>query len=248
MVRGAVTNALTTLFGKVQDAMGRFGSERAASLEELAAQLSVSTSTLERWIRQGRIPVRIEHGRCRYDQQQLDSWLSTHSLETAGHEAQASLDSLAECIRRGGVHRLPKTADREELLRECAHRMPLADSEELFRLLLEREQLASTGLGRGVAVPHPRSPVSGVGALPIIGVFFPESPVDMGAIDGQPVFVLFVVISPAVRLHLQLLSRLAFCLKDDDFLAFLATRPDPDTLVKRIETFESSLANRAGER
>ena len=182
---------------------------------------------------------------CCYDERQLTEWLKTHGLLPPPVEAPTELDSLCRCIERGGVHHLEPAPDIEQVLWQSANRLPVPEPRVLFELLVERERLASTGLGRGIAVPHPRSPLEGIAPAPTIGVFYPTEPIRMGAIDGQPVFALFVLLSPTVRLHLQVLSRLAYCLKDDDFIGFLHSRPGRAALCTRLEDLDSSLANRA---
>jgi PTS system nitrogen regulatory IIA component len=61
------------------------------------------------------------------------------------------------------------------------------------------------------------------------------------AVDSRPVFVLFLLLSPTPREHLQILSRLSFCVRDDAFVAFLKDRPDTDDFFARIAAFEQAL-------
>jgi PTS system nitrogen regulatory IIA component len=69
---------------------------------------------------------------------------------------------------------------------------------------------------------------------------FLEQPVDFGALDGQPVSILFTLISPTVRAHLHLLSRLAFTLREPRFKAAVSTQ------ASREEIFEALSAAEAG--
>ncbi|MBF0574296.1 MAG: PTS fructose transporter subunit IIA, partial [Desulfamplus sp.] len=47
--------------------------------------------------------------------------------------------------------------------------------------------------------------------------------------------------SPTVEVHLNLLSRLSFCLRDNEFMAFLSHKPDGDSLISRINVLENSI-------
>ena len=88
------------------------------------------------------------------------------------------------------------------------------DQDFLLRVLLAREALESTGIGDGIAIPHVRNPVVLHVSRPMITLCFLEQAVDYGALDGKPVNTVFSLISPTVRAHLRLLSRLSFALQD----------------------------------
>ena len=102
--------------------------------------------------------------------------------------------------------------DRDAVLRELAGRIAKAgvvrDPEELFQKLREREQLGSTGIGSGVAIPHCKLPDLSHG---IVAVGMVPDGVDFGAADGQPVRLLFVVLSPSASPgeHLQVLATIS---------------------------------------
>jgi mannitol/fructose-specific phosphotransferase system IIA component (Ntr-type) len=121
---------------------------------------------------------------------------------------------LADALQAGGIfYHLPGLS-KEEALRAVVDIIPLpADVERgfVFHMLLAREQLASTGVGDGIAIPHPRSPILLHVHAPLLSLCFLESAVDFGALDGKPVFALITIITANARLHLHLLSRLSFC-------------------------------------
>jgi PTS system nitrogen regulatory IIA component len=112
---------------------------------------------------------------------------------------------------------------------------------ELYRLLLERERLTSTGIGKGIAIPHPRDPLSDTLKNPLISTCFLENPVDFGAVDDRPVFVLFILLSQSIEIHLHLLSRFSFCVRDNSFVEFLKKSPDEASFFAKIADFEKQL-------
>jgi mannitol/fructose-specific phosphotransferase system IIA component (Ntr-type) len=73
--------------------------------------------------------------------------------------------------------------------------------------------LQSTGVGDGIALPHVRNPAVLELATPMVCLCFLEAPVEFNALDGKPVNTLFVPLSPDVRIHLHLLSRISFALR-----------------------------------
>src|ERR1700720_3297369 len=112
---------------------------------------------------------------------------------------------------------LPAT-DRRGVLRELAERVAatglVRDADVLFRALLEREQLGSTGIGHGVAIPHCKLQGLEQGIL-AVGIARP--PVDFGAADGAPVAMFFLVLLPddSPAEHLQTLARISRWVRAD---------------------------------
>jgi PTS system nitrogen regulatory IIA component len=108
-------------------------------------------------------------------------------------------------------------------------------------VLLAREALASTGIGDGIAIPHVRSPIVLHVSEPTITLCFLERPVDFAALDGRPVRALFLLVSPTVRAHLSLLSRLAFALRDPGFKDAVARQVVRDDLLAELRRVEAAL-------
>ncbi|MBV8200545.1 MAG: PTS sugar transporter subunit IIA [Acidobacteria bacterium] len=112
---------------------------------------------------------------------------------------------------------LPAT-DARGVLRELSERVAatglVRDASALDRALVEREQLGSTGIGRGVAIPHCKLKGLEQGIL-AVGIARP--PVDFGAPDGDPVAVFFLVLSPddSPAEHLQTLARISRWVRTD---------------------------------
>jgi len=101
-----------------------------------------------------------------------------------------------------------------------AVRFPDLDSRLLFNQLMEREDLGSTGLGEGVAIPHCRM----AGFDQIAGVFLKlTSPIDFESPDGLPIDLMFVLVVPdaAEASHLEVLSALAGVLGSAEYRTLL---------------------------
>jgi PTS system nitrogen regulatory IIA component len=116
--------------------------------------------------------------------------------------------SLAELIGPDHVFVRLRAADKPRLLQELARRAGAVlglPAGEIAAALAAREQLGSTGVGSGIAVPHAQLP-----QLPATAGFFAqlERPVDFAAIDGKPVDLLFLLLGPpqARAEHLALLA------------------------------------------
>lgn len=112
--------------------------------------------------------------------------------------------------------------------------LPLDTKAVLLEATLDRERLASTALGHGYAMPHPRNPNPQWLEQAWISVLFLAKPIDWAALDGLPVHTVFLVLSPTTPVHLQILSRIAFSLRTPGFDDLLASRPDHAALVVRL--------------
>ncbi len=222
------------------------------NIEDIAKSLGLTTNAVDRWIRQGRIPVFRSGNQWSFDATVLKKWAEARNLmfrlpgEETAIEDDEELTDLLTAMKRGGVHHDITGDTVETLLRsavDCVPDLSADTRQELYETLLEREQLTSTGIGKGVAIPHPRTPLSTAFDHSMIVTCFARQPVDYQAVDDRPVSVLFVLLSNGIKAHLHLLSRLAFCVRDNDFARFLQTSPDAPSLYDRIQTFERHLEN-----
>jgi PTS system nitrogen regulatory IIA component len=220
------------------------------SIEQVAQSLDLPRSTIERWIRQGHIPIQKSGGGLVFNRTTLQRWAAQHRLvfrppdETAQTRPEQAPESLRAAMQRGGVHAGLVAEDRDQAIAAVVNVVPGIPEEMkplLRNRLLEREQMASTGIGKGVAFPHPRTPIPGFPSLSTIVTGFFDTPVDFSAMDERPVTVLFVLLCPTVQAHLYLLSRLSYCLRHDAFSRFLKPAPAEAELLAKIGEFEAQL-------
>ncbi|MGD8700904.1 MAG: PTS sugar transporter subunit IIA [Desulfosarcina sp.] len=220
------------------------------SMNTVAGALNLPVSTVQRWIRQGRIPIQRHGSEAVFSRSALEKWAATHNLTfslggvDAVERVAESLDALVPAMQRGSVCHQVAGDDAATALRssvDCIDFLSGETRNELYEKLIERERLASTGIGNGIAIPHPREPLSNPPGSPVITTCFLDSPVIFGAIDDQPVFIFFILISPSVKHHLHLLSRLSYCIRDSSFVAFLEARPGEQALYARVAEFEKQL-------
>ncbi len=217
--------------------------------EEVAKSLDLPLNTLDRWIRQGRIPLQDSGDGFEFKESVLKKWAANRNLSFRARSAgetttEAILENLLPVMKRGGVFHGIKGGDAASVLSSAVEKAPAvtgAETEHLYRKLLEREELTSTGVGKGIAIPHPRRPTPGAVEDSAITTCFLETPIHFNAVDDKPVFVLFMLLSASVKAHLHLLSRLSFCVRSNAFVDFLKRSPDPDELFSKIEEFEKQI-------
>lgn len=145
---------------------------------------------------------------------------------------------LQDLLSRDRIAIIDAPADRFGVIDEAAgllagHGGDAALANAIRTSLRSREQLASTGIGHGVAIPHGRVAglEAGRGALLRL-----SSPVDFAAVDGEPVDLVLAMAVPehSVQLHLQQLAELAEHFADPGFREQLRSAADADELSRRL--------------
>ena len=113
--------------------------------------------------------------------------------------------------------------------------------DDIIASIIKREELGSTGIGRGVAVPHTKHP-SVSKLVGTVGVS--EEGVDFDSLDGEPVHVLFLLISPPdqPRKHLRAWETIAKRLRSDDFCKFLRQSSSPSEVMDLLREVEDAPA------
>ena len=220
------------------------------NIRDLTKLLNVAESTVSRWVKRRGLPAQYVGGHYRVNRAELLEWATANnvrvSLELFDHlEADAdAVPCLAEALQAGGIHYQLQDTSKDRALRALVQILPLPDGvdrELLLRLFLAREASASTAIGDGIAIPHVRNPIVLHVARPAVTLAFLSQPVDFGALDGKPVHVLFSIISPTNRSHLQLLSRLSFALHDGMLRETLARQARPEEIMHEIRRLEMGM-------
>ncbi len=139
-----------------------------------------------------------------------------------------------------------KSADRDSVLGELVNQIPqLAWQPEarqtLLRALHEREQLHSTGIGDGIALPHSRNALVGLVDQPIMVFGRHATGIPYGAIDSVPARLFFLLVAPTVTLHLAVLARLTRLLRNPKLRQSLLTADQPAKVIALIREAEAGL-------
>jgi len=221
------------------------------TVRETAKLLNASEKSVYRWIKQGLLPAYRINDQYRINRAELLEWATARKLgvSPAIFEEPESGDqpppTLGDALRAGGIHYRVGGHDKASVLHAVVDLMKLPDDvdrEFFYQVLLAREALGSTGIGDGIAIPHVRNPIVLHLARPLVTLCFLERPVDFGALDGQPVHTLFTLISPTVRGHLHLLSRLAFALRDPRFSGAVRTQASREEIFEALQAVEASMS------
>lgn len=220
------------------------------SVKETAKILNVSEKTIYRWIKQQIVPAYRINEQYRFNRAELLDWATSRRIQISPdifqepEPSKSPLPSLVDALKAGGIFYRVEGKDKASVLRSVVSLLNLpeeVDREFLYQVLMARETLGSTGIGDGIAIPHVRNPVILHVSKPSITLCFLDHPIDFKAIDGQPVGILFTLISPTVRAHLHILSRLGFVLRNPAFKAALKRQALREDLMEALSCAEAAL-------
>lgn len=126
-----------------------------------------------------------------------------------------------------------KPAVLRELANHLAEHQPGVDRETLVRVLNEREALASTAIGEGIAIPHGK--VNSVGQL-VACAGRSRAGIDFESMDGRPTHLFFVLVAPesSTGAHLKALARISRLFKDGDFRGRLLAAGSTSEMYRTI--------------
>jgi len=210
--------------------------------------LNVDPGTLYRWIGEDELPALWWNSRPYFHPTKILEWATLRNRRFSAAIFRGNNDfkssRLGEALRRGGVFHDVAGEDPRSLLSNVVARLRLPedfDRAALAELIVIRQTFAATGIGGGIAIPHPLHPIIVPGFAPAVTLCFTQQPVPFGAKDGQPVTALFSVIAPNVPIHLHLLARLAMASRDLGFLQCLRLQQSDELIFAELERHEAKL-------
>jgi PTS system nitrogen regulatory IIA component len=217
------------------------------TVKDVAKLLNVNEKTIYRWLQKGSLPAYQLGNQYLFNKAELLEWATSRQIGVSTdlfqepQNAQININGLLAALVQGGIYYRIEGENKESALKSVVGLMRLPEEVDrtfLLQVLLAREAIASTAVGDGIAIPHVRNPIVLHVTEPIVSLCFLEKPIDFGSLDGKPVTCLFTLVSPTVKAHLYLLSRLAFALRDEGFRKVIerqGTRDEIYTEIKRIE-------------
>lgn len=187
----------------------------------MAKLLSVSEKTIYRWIAKKEVPVYKVGDSYRFNHAEIREWTTKKKIRIAENfyedisSKTPAKPNPAECLVKGGIYYHISGNSPKEVLSSAAAVLNLpedVDRSFVAEALLARENLGTTAIGNGIAIPHVRNPIIFHLNMPVIGLCFLDEKIDFDAPDGNPVDRLFTILTSDIREHLYLLSQLTYLL------------------------------------
>jgi mannitol/fructose-specific phosphotransferase system IIA component (Ntr-type) len=154
--------------------------------------------------------------------------------------------SLSELLSPGGINLNLQSKQRDDVLGELVNLIQEVAAQPearqtLLHALREREQLHSTGIGDGVALPHARNALVGLVNHPVVVFGRHNQGIPYGAIDGAPARLFFLLIAPTVTEHLAILARLSRMLREPKLRKNLLAAETPQKVLELIREAETKM-------
>jgi len=151
------------------------------------------------------------------------------------------MHKISETLLSDGIILEVKNNEKTDVIRELAQilidKSTIINSEKFFSAIFRRENLESTGIGQGVAIPHART-----SAVKNIAIVFGRSKVgvDFSSLDGLPSHLIFLIAAPEDKKseYIMTLARLSKLLRKNDVRHTLLNAKTPEDVVKTIVQYE----------
>lgn len=217
------------------------------SAKDVVNLLGVPLITVQRWVHQGKIPCKFKKNEYFFKKNEILNWAKSHQFillkndQESKKEIEENKFSLKLGIERGGVFYNLEGDDIYTVLKSAVDKINFPEGINknlIVDELINREEIASTGIGKGIAIPHPRNPLNLNLKYPLIPVFWLSKEIDFNSVDSRPVFILFFIFCSSTEIHLKMLSKLSFCLRDSEFLSMLRARVSKNEFLIKLKEIE----------
>jgi PTS system nitrogen regulatory IIA component len=231
---------------------------RSLTIQEVARMLGADVRRVERMAQRGEIPCQKVGGQFRFNRARITEWLQ-QEMGGMSHDHLAGVDAgmteqrqtpqdeaiITPLLRPEAVttHLGSRTKDStlRELVSLAARTGLVVDERALMKAVLHREELCSTTMERGIAIPHPRRPLPDAISGPILVVAKTPQGIAFGAPDGRMTTLLFLIASQDDRHHLHMLARLCRMLNDEHFPTQLEEAETPAEIIELLANREREI-------
>ncbi|MBN1765591.1 MAG: PTS sugar transporter subunit IIA [Sedimentisphaerales bacterium] len=228
------------------------------SLEEMAQFLGIDQRSLSRMAQRGEIPSHKVQGIYRFNRAEVMEWLQ-RQMPDLHHQKLADMDAgitahrkvdpeealIMPLLRAEAITIDLGARTRKSVLKELtalAQRTELVyDGESVLEALIRREELCSTAVEGGLALPHPRRPLPYAVAEPILVVARTSNGIGFGAPDGRLTDLFFMTCSQDDHHHLHILARLCRMMHDDNMAHHIRAAHTPEEIITIMKQREAEV-------
>ena len=163
------------------------------------------------------------------------------------HMEAAELAPVAALLAKGGIQYGLVATDKTDAIVKAIENMTLpagVNRDFVIEEILQREAIASTATGQGIAIPHAKNAAALQLPESVLAIAFLAQPVDFDAPDGLPVSTIFLLLSHTPGVHLRLLAHLGRTLQNADIQDALARQLPAETIIELFRRVEPSTDTR----
>ncbi|MBR0459613.1 MAG: PTS sugar transporter subunit IIA [Victivallales bacterium] len=217
------------------------------TLKELSEHLKVNDRTILRMLKTGQIQGVKIGGQWRFNGSQIDNIFFPGHINSDDVPLEEFTQSqfaipVSRLINEERIFLNMKATNVEEAINELTvpslFNTLVLDVPALRANCLARENLLSTGVGNGLAIPHPRDPVPSLKAAGCVVIGRSSKGIPFNAPDGKPVKLFFLIVSQTIQLHLHLMGRMSNLMRNTKFIQVCLKAKDPALIIRAIMEHE----------
>lgn len=222
------------------------------TLEEVSQYLKLSQKTVLRMVHGGKIPCAKVGGQWRFVRALIDDWLLAKMKVVPKNdlvrliEADADAVVLSRLLRPELIELKIQPGSKNEVLAQLVRPLVAAgivkDEQIFLRKLLHREQMASTAVGKSVAIPHIRNPRENPEGGPALCIGICREGTDFHAVDGKKTHLFFLLYTDSEVVHLRVLGRISRLLRNEQTVSALVSARKKEHVVRIILQGENSFS------
>jgi PTS system nitrogen regulatory IIA component len=222
------------------------------TLEEVSQYLKLSQKTVLRMVHGGKIPCAKVGGQWRFIRALIDDWLLAKMKVVPKNdlvrliEADADAVVLSRLLRPELIELKIQPGSKNEVLAQLVRPLVAAgivkDEQIFLRKLLHREQMASTAVGKSVAIPHIRNPRENPEGGPALCIGICQEGTDFHAVDGKKTHIFFLLYTDSEVVHLRVLGRISRLLRNEQTVSALVSARKKEHVVRIILQGENSFS------
>jgi PTS system nitrogen regulatory IIA component len=222
------------------------------TLEEVSQYLKLSQKTVLRMVHGGKIPCAKVGGQWRFIRALIDDWLLAKMKVVPKNdlvrliEADADAVVLSRLLRPELIELKIQPGSKNEVLAQLVRPLVAAgivkDEQIFLRKLLHREQMASTAVGKSVAIPHIRNPRENPEGGPALCIGICQEGTDFHAVDGKKTHLFFLLYTDSEVVHLRVLGRISRLLRNEQTVSALVSARKKEHVVRIILQGENSFS------
>ncbi|MBN2440615.1 MAG: PTS sugar transporter subunit IIA [Spirochaetales bacterium] len=221
------------------------------TIKEVSSYLKLADRTILKMANMNQIPSVKIANQWRFMRSIIDDWLISRMKVLPGNDllhlvsGPKELIQFEKIIQEKYVVMNLKAGSIEEILFELIKPLinegHIEDEMDYLKKLLSREKLLSTGIGRGVAIPHLRNPGEQLVKQPAVVIGICRDGTDFNAIDGEKTYVFFLISTDSETLHVRIIAKLSRLFINGENIAKILDADSAQSVVDALLAIEKTL-------
>ncbi len=227
------------------------------TLTEIADYLKLSEKTVLKMIKELDIPCTKIGNQWRFLKELIDNWLIKQMTTISKDNLSQLIEQDVQTVPLSRLMNLSlitffinKVSKKEiiaKLVLLAKNKNIISDEDYVCDKLLERENLTSTAIGKGIALPHLREPSNKIVHIPKIVIGVCRKGIDFNSLDKKPTFLIFLILTDNEIVHLRVMAKLMYVLKDEIFIRELMESSNPADVLQLFINYEHKNSLNMGE-